>query len=361
MLVLPAMRITVVSITAFLIAIGLSAAMVTFVSPLPGSQAVGPQAIEITTSASNVDRVEFYVDGALAGVARKAPYRIAHDFGTSLESRRVMAKVFSNGYKNTDYGSVITSALTAGESITVDLVEVPLRVRSAQTLKVGDLRLREDNVDQTIRDLRADRGAANFVFIIDRSLSMGGGKLDEALRAVEEATKQLRTDDRITLVLFNHNVRKAQLISRGEKLTQLARSINASGGTSLRDAVGSIPTRTRTYAIVITDGGDRNSAMTEEAALRKISGTKTTIHAIVMGTRSRFLERATANTGGILKTADRSTLRGSMRDLIADINSRYLLVYQSRGGAGKGWRAIDITPRRNGIEIVNARKGYFAE
>jgi hypothetical protein len=345
---------------AFLAGGAIQAATVTFVSPLPGSQAVGAQTIEITTDATAVDRVEFYVDGALAGVARKPPYRIAHDFGTSLESRRVMAKVFSNNFTKTDFGSVITSALSAGESITVDLVEVPLRVRSPRGVTAGDLRLRENKVDQTIRELRPDRGAANFVFIIDRSLSMGGGKLAEALRAVEEATMQLRSDDRLSLVLFNHNVRRAQPISRGEKLTALTRTITPSGGTSLRDALAGIPTRTRTYAIVITDGGDRNSAMSEEAALRKISGTKTTIHAIVLGARSRFLERATANTGGILRTSDRSSLGKNMRELITDINSRYLLVYQSRGSS-KGWRAIDVTPRRSGIEIVSARKGYFAE
>src|SRR2546423_8789990 len=62
-----------------------------FVQPLSNSQVVGPAFIEVTTAATNVDRVEFVVDGALAGVARKAPWRIAHDFGTSAGSHAIEA------------------------------------------------------------------------------------------------------------------------------------------------------------------------------------------------------------------------------------------------------------------------------
>ena len=68
-------------------------ANIVFVNPQAGGQAVGPQWIEVTTDAKNVDRVEFYVDRVLAGVARAAPYRIAYDFGsTTLTSREITAR-----------------------------------------------------------------------------------------------------------------------------------------------------------------------------------------------------------------------------------------------------------------------------
>src|SRR4051794_22901096 len=68
---------------ALTIALSLSAtASVTWISPQNNSQAIGVQALEVTTTAANVDRVDFLVDGALAGVARKGPYRVMHDFGT---------------------------------------------------------------------------------------------------------------------------------------------------------------------------------------------------------------------------------------------------------------------------------------
>ena len=277
-------RIAIVIINVF-VAVAAHAANVAFVAPQAGAQAIGPMLIEITTSALNVDRVEFSVDGVLAGVARKAPYRIAHDFGTSLAAHEIKAKVWSNGFRNSDEVTIRTAAITAGETMNIDIVEVPMRVRSTQPLRASDLRVTENGVAQTIRELRADRGAARFVFIVDRSLSMGDGKLDAALRAITSASPLLRSDDRIELVLFNHNVTKPRPIRRGEQLPSIA----TSGGTSLRDAVASIVTRERTYAIVITDGGDRNSAISESDALHAISNTKMIVDSIVLGDTSSFL------------------------------------------------------------------------
>jgi len=122
----------------------------------------------------------------------------------------------------------------------------------------------------------------------------------------------------------------------------------------------SIVSRERTYAIVITDGGDRNSLTPEEAALRKISGTKMVVDAIVLGGGSRFLDSAAKNTGGVIARAGAATIDRELRQVRLDINARYTLVYQSRGNAS-GWRSISIAAAKRGIEIVNARKGYFAE
>lgn len=331
---------------------------VTFVNPQAGAQVAGPQWIEVTTGASNVDRVEFSVDGVLVGVARKAPYRIAWDFGTALSSREITAKVLFDGYRKSEVATIHTVALTAGQSMSVDVVEVPLRIRSSRTIRPADLRVRENDVEQTIRDIRPDRGPAHFAFVVDRSLSMGGGKLDAALRAVDEGLKMLRPDDTASLILFNHNVERPLTLpsprTRGEGTV-----VRASGGTSLRDAVASIPMTGRTYAIVITDGGDRNSQLTDEEALRRISGTKTVVAAAVFGEAGRFLQQATSNTGGSLVEATARTVVSRVRGLIADINSRYLLVYQSHG-TKNGWRSIRITPRSRHIEILASRKGYFA-
>ncbi len=335
-------------------------AAVTFIAPQQGSQAVGVQPIEVTTTASGVNRVEFYVDGSLVGVARHAPYRMAHDFGTSLAAHEIVAKVYSNNYRTVDAARILTAALTAGETLNVDLVEVPMRVRSARPLRADDLRLKENGIDQRIREVRSQRGSARFVFVVDRSLSMGGGKLEAALQAIDQESKLLRPDDRVEVVLFNHNVTNARPIARGERLEEIFGGIPPSGGTSLRDAVSSIPSHDRTYAMVITDGGDRNSQTAEDEALRKISGTKVILDAIILGHSSRFLDRAAKNTGGTLAHASAASVQRELHKMILDINSRYTVIYQSHGNPS-GWRTIGITPRRKGIEIVNARKGYFAE
>jgi Big-like domain-containing protein len=335
-------------------------AVITFVSPQQGSQAIGVLPLEVTTNVSGVNRVEFYVDGAMVGVARQQPYRILHDFGTSLAGHDILAKVYSNNFQTVDSTRIATAAMTAGETVHVDLVEVPMRVRSPHPLRADNIRISENGIVQTIREVRSDRGPARFVFIVDRSLSMGGGKLTSALRAIDEESKLLRPDDRMEVVLFNHNVMPARAVARGERVESIFGGIPPSGGTSLRDAVSSIASRDRTYAIVITDGGDRNSLATEEEALRKISGTKVILNAIVLGNSSRFLDRAAKNTGGTVARASASTVQRELHRMILDINSRYTVAYQSNADAS-GWRSIAVTARRRGIEILNARKGYFAE
>jgi Bacterial Ig domain len=329
-----------------------AAARVTFVAPLDGSQAFGPQVIEIATDAAPVDRVDFSVDGVLAGVARKPPYRIAFDFGDSLSARTITAKVWTNGFRASETASVTTAAMTANETLDVDLVEVPLRLRASRMVKPADVRVRENGVEQTVRDVRVERPPAHFAFVVDRSLSMGDGKLEAALAAIRRELRQLRAGDTSSLVFFNHQVAKPVAVVSAPSLTP-------SGGTSLRDALASVASKQRTYAIVVTDGGDRNSVLSDEEALRRISGTKTSVHALVLGdSHARFLDRAAENTGGRVVRASAGSVGAELKRVLEDINSRYLLVYQSRG-TKRGWRTIDVRSSR--VEIVSARKGYFAE
>lgn len=320
---------------------------------------IGPAALEISTDAPQVERVDFFVDGVLAGVSRKAPYRIAYDFGTSMAPRTITAKVWSPGFKSSETASVTTATLMASDTLNIDLVEVPVRARSTRPLRPADLRVRENGIEQAVRDVKVERPPAHFAFVVDRSLSMNDGKLQAALRAIEMELRQLRAGDTASLVTFNHHVAKARPIAAGQPIA--ARDLVPSGGTSLRDALASVASRERTYAIVITDGGDRTSELSDEAALRKISGTKTVVNAIVLGdSHTRFLDRAAANTGGTVLPATRSSVTAALARLLTDINSRYLVIYQSKA-TSSGWRNIEVQPRRTGVTIASARKGYFAE
>lgn len=337
-----------------------AASGITFVWPLPGSQAIGQQSIEITTSATAIDRVEFYVDERLAGVARKAPWRVTADFGAEMDVHRVTAKVFSHGFRNVDSATVMTAGLSASEVMDVTLVEVPMRVHSSRAVKAADLRVRENGVTQTIRDIQTTRGKAHFAFVVDRSLSMSAERLPAALRAVRAALASLRNGDTASIVLFNHQVTRPRRIDRSDDLGAMFAEVSPSGGTSLRDAVATAVTADeRTYVVIITDGGDKNSVLDEESALRRISGRKIIVDAIVLGSRGSFLTRAAANTGGEVVQASATTLERELRDLMQRINSGYLLAYQS-SGTTKGWRKIEINPQKSGVKVVHARKGYFA-
>jgi hypothetical protein len=347
-----------IPILAFLLASAAGAAT-HFVHPAEGAQVIGPQVIEVATDVAAINRVEFFVDDGLVGVARSAPWRIGHDFGLSTSSRRIEAKVWSDAFRRVESVNTVTRPVAAEESVTVDLVEVPLRLRAGAKVRAADLRIRENGKTQVIRELLPQRAPGHFVFVVDRSLSMGDGKLEATFRAIDKARLSLRSGDTASIVLFNHNVAKARPLARDDRVAELLRGTIPSGGTSLRDALTSLPAADRTWAIVISDGSDRNSTTGVEAALRAVSGTKTVVNGIIFGSSSDFLEKAAANTGGTVLRARRADVEAQLAHVIADINSRYVAVYQSSGGA-RGWRAIDVSSQNRRVAVASARKGYFA-
>lgn len=353
------MRSTLLVLAALAVLSVPAAASTMFVSPLDGAQVFGLTVIEVKSDVAAIDRVDFFVDDVLAGVARSAPYRIAFDFGSTMIARRVSAKVWANGYQSSETVAVRTAALTMNDRLDVHLVEVPVRVQSTRTVAPDDLRVRENGVEQTVRDVRRERPPAHFAFVVDRSLSMNEGKLEAALQAIEDGLRQLRPNDTASVVLFDHRVSKPRKVAAGQDLSELVTT--PSGGTSLRDAIASVASPARTYALVITDGGDRNSELTDEQALRRISGTKTMVHAIVLGrSHAKFLDHLAANTGGSVVGANAGSVGDKVSELLADINSRYLVIYQSQG-TESGWRTVDVRARRGGLRVAGANKRYFAE
>jgi len=333
-------------------------ASVRFLQPLEGAQVIGVTTLEAATDATEVDRVEFFVDKTLVGVARKPPYRVSYDFGTSLQPHTILVRVRSHGFQQEEVAELHTAAL-GGESITVNLIEVPLRVRAKGAVTAKDLTVVEDGVRQTISDVITERPSSRFVFLVDRSQSMNEGKLAAALEAIDVGRELLRPGDTAQIIFFNHNFGQLQDLPPASRASALLGTVEPSGGTSLRDAVVSTVTRERTITIVLTDGTDRNSEISDEAALRRISGTNNVFFALVFDRPSRFLESAAQNSGGEVRTVFAASVSAAMRDLIDDINGRYTLTYQS-SGTKKGWRAIRITSR-SGVKVLNARKGYFAE
>jgi von Willebrand factor type A domain/Bacterial Ig domain len=351
-------RRALVAVFLALVVLSAHAASVRFLNPGDGAQVMGVTLLEVTTDAADVDRVEFFIDGTLAGVVRTPPYRLSYDFGMSLQPHHIVAHVRSQRFRQDDVAEMRTAAV-GGETITVNLVEVPLRIQAPGTVTAKDLTLVEDGVKQTIRDLFPDRPSSRFVFLVDRSQSMGEGKLTAALAAIDAALELLRPGDRAQIIFFNHNFGQLEELSRNAPATRFA-DVQPSGGTSLRDALVSSVADERTNTIILTDGGDRNSEITDEAALRRISGANNVYFTLVFDRASRFLEKAAENTGGLITKVSAATVREAMRALIADINSRHTLTYQS-SGKKKGWRDIRITSTRSGVKVTKARKGYFAE
>lgn len=334
-----------------------AAASVRFVAPVEGSQAFGRQIVEVATDRAKVDRVELYVDGALTGVAREAPYRFGFDFGDSGRARSLTAKVFSNGYSRREEATIRTASLSVADELRIDLVEVPVRLRSSKRVVASDIRIEENGTRQKVLELRNSRGPASFVFVVDRSLSMDGGKIAEVRRAMERQLGRLRPEDEASVIFFNHRV-DAPRDLRGRGSAAFA-GIAPSGGTSLRDAIASIDSDRRAVAIVISDGADRNSLLDRESAMKQVTRHNLTVYSLLLGSGSAesFLREAAEKSGGLFISASKEETSTALEQIFAEIDSRYIAVYQSTNH-DRGWRTIRVTPNRRDVAIVNARKGY---
>jgi len=350
-------RLVVISLVLVMF-VGSVRAAVKIVVPPDGSQVLGKGFVEVDTDIPEIDRLEVYVDGLLAGVARRAPWRVPADFGDMVTSHRIEARVFSHRYSHQESSFVTTTGMSASQMVNVDLVEVPLKIRSARRVVARDLEIREDGTLQNILELKPTRSATHFTFVIDHSLSMAGGRLQAALAASRNALAELRPGDSAGIILFNHRVETVELFTRSWR----AEETTPSGGTSLRDAVAAAAGAGRGIIIVVSDGDDRNSTLDEQRALRLVSKANVTLYALTLGrgAGSRFLENAASKSGGTCISSDRSSLSRDLNRLMNEINGSYVAEYQS-SASERGWRNVVAIARGRGISILTSRKGYYSE
>ncbi|HUP65779.1 MAG TPA: hypothetical protein VM557_10925 [Thermoanaerobaculia bacterium] len=324
-----------------------------FVSPRQGARAIGEGWIELEAPAE-IDRIEVRVDGRLAGVLRQAPWKLPWDFGEGDRAARLEATLFAKGYSHSRRIEVVTSPMAAAE-MTVDWVEVPVRLRGNPAPTADDFFVMENGERREVREIWPTRRPSRFVFIIDRSLSMRNGKLDRAISAVRSAASRLGESDSAELLLFNHRVAASQGLEE-------AVAVEPSGGTALRDALASIRPDSRTIAIVISDGADRNSLVEPEEALTRVAVNHLSVHAIALGRGegTAFLREVSRRTGGSFRTSDAASLDRALAAVLDDIDGRWVIAYQSSSDRN-GWREIEVKARSRRMKIENARTGYFAE
>ncbi|MGH9457803.1 MAG: vWA domain-containing protein [Thermoanaerobaculia bacterium] len=325
------------------------------VHPAAGTTVAGERVIDVETAATKFERIEIRVDGALAGVLRERPLRLLFDFGDGTRARRITADLYTDGYRNHARAEIATAPIDAGAAITIDWVEVPVEIRGWIDPEPSSFRVFENGGEHRVREVTPGRLPARFVFLIDRSQSMSDGRLEAAVAAVKNVIGRLRTGDSAEIVLFNHRV------GRPIDAAEIG-AIDASGGTALRDALATIDPDSRTIAIVISDGNDRNSLLDRETAIHRVAVDDLTVHALVLGRGdgTSFLRDVAARTGGSLAATTARRLTVSLEHLFDAIDGRWTIAYQSAGGAS-GWRAIRVETTARGASVSSARTGYFAE
>jgi Ca-activated chloride channel homolog len=179
---------------------------------------------------------------------------------------------------------LITAAVIAGAQMRVDvrLVNVVATVtdthgRTIPNLTVEDFVLEEDGKPQQITHFSQDQNVPVSVgILLDTSGSMDR-KIRTAVEAVERFCRRIHQNDEIFLITFSGQpVLRQDFTDDREKLSQVLRHVNATGGTALYDALteGLAKIHTGRHSkraiLLITDGQDTASTAKLEDVLQSI-------------------------------------------------------------------------------------------
>jgi von Willebrand factor type A domain. len=258
----------------------------------------------------------------------------------------------------------------------VNLVEVYASVtdsrgESVTGLTQADFELREDGELQVKINFAAGEFPLSVALTIDRSFSMAGTRLALAKSAARVFLGELRPQDESMVLAVGSDVQTVMPLSanRAAQLDAVNR-IDAFGTTGLHDAIirgiDSVqPAKGRRALVLLSDGSDRYSQASAEAALDRARRSDVMIYAVALGaTRPPlFAELATLTGGRSFHARDAATVTETVRAIAREVHQQYLLgLFRSRPllAGSNEWRSITVTVKRRDVQ-VRARDGYLVK
>jgi VWFA-related protein len=350
------------------------------VSPTKETVVSGGTRLEVVIEpgevAGKVESVTFTVDGRLACTVERPPFACTWNAGDVVRGRHVrVVATLAGGGRLTD--NVHTKDLGFTERVRTDAVLVPVIVTRGgefvRGLKQQDFEVVEDGVKQSIDSLASEDAPLDLVLAIDVSGSMENA-LAEVKAAVKQLLKKLRPTDAATLVGFNDTLFLAAEREKNQEARERAVDLLSSwGGTALYDAtVRAIDLVSHEWGrkglIIFSDGDDRNSLTTREAATTRVQASNAMLYTIGFGSGATIpslhakLESYAKATGGRAFFAQRGQDLDAVFDqVISELANQYVLSYSSTNPKqDNGWRNIKVRVRRPGKYDVRAREGYRA-
>jgi Ca-activated chloride channel family protein len=242
-----------------------------------------------------------------------------------------------------------------------------------------DFRVLDNGYLAHISDFVTDEQSINVAILIDTSGSMVvGDRLDAARAAAREVVRLLRPgQDSAGLFTFDRRLRavlpfSTDFSSVPEGLSQVV----PFGSTSLRDAIAATAERLaaeaspRRAVVVISDGFDNSSRLTSSEVSRIASGIDVPVYVLGVGTAAESaadpgeaatsadpLELLARRTGGVLlPAATPAQIRNSVREVLMDLRSSYLVAFAPRNVPG--WHQLSVTVSRD-YANVRTRTGFW--
>ena len=334
----------------------------------------GPTLIEVAPM-PGVQRVSFSVDGRLACMVERPPFRCTWHASDVVRGHHVrVVATLANGGQLID--NVHTKDPGFTERTRTEAVLVPVIVTQGghfvRGLKQQDFQIFEDGIQQPIASMVSEEAPLDLVLAIDVSGSMESS-LDEVKAAVKQLMTKLRPGDEATLVGFNDTMFLLTEREKDQRAREQAVDLLSSwGGTALYDAtVRSLDLVSRDWGrkgvVLFSDGDDRNSLTSREKAMGRVQASDAMLYTVGFGGGStvpmlrQSLETYARSTGGrAFFPHAAKELDGIFDQIVAELSSQYMLSYSSSNLKQDGsWRNIKVRVR-NGKYDIRARQGYRA-
>jgi VWFA-related protein len=317
--------------------------------------------------------VTFTVNGRLACAVERPPFACLWNAGEIVRAHhvRVVASLADGGRLA---ANVHTAGLSYAERVNADAVLVPAIVtrggQFVRGLKRQDFEIVEDGVRQHIASLAAEDGPLDLVLVIDISGSMEDS-LDAVKAAVKRLLSKLRPGDAVTLAGFNDTLFLAAEREKDQQARERAVDLLTSwGGTALYDAtVRAIDLVSRDWGrkgiVIFSDGDDRGSLTTREAAARRVQESDAMLYTIGFGRAETVPDLRTRLSGYAKVTGGRAFFPKNVAELdeafdqiVVELASQYVLSYAPTDPSpDERWRTISVRVRSDGSD-VRARQGY---
>jgi VWFA-related protein len=273
----------------------------------------------------------------------------------------------------------------------IDVVRVDALVtegnRVVTGLKAADFELRDNGVLQKVNDIEMESMPLAVTFILDTSGSVAGDRMTHLSSAIDIILKGLREQDRVGLVTFSHRVwQRVPLTSDIRKVRGVLSAADASGGTSLHDAVYAglalnESLEARSLVLVFSDGMDNSSWLGPATVERAARRADTVVYGVAVAAatsgivntgpgrpvrfrpeylpgQTDFLEAIASATGGRVIKADATiNLPKAFDEILQEFRTRYVITYSAAGVETPGWHAIDLKVKGRRAD-VKARRGY---
>lgn len=191
------------------------------------------------------------------------------------------------------------------------LVSVPVVVsdrngRYVSGLKISDFTLYDDRVKQQIEFFADTEEPINVALLLDTSLSTRL-VLDDIKEAAKDFARQLRAQDKAMIVTFDFDETVLCELTSNHKTLERAIDkawIGERGGTKLRDVVYDVTReefrniKGRKAIILLTDGKDMGSAVTEQRLLDNATEADTLVYSVFYRSGPGAMRRDPRDRGG---------------------------------------------------------------